>query len=272
MTLRIPQIVRILTLLLIFTASLSAHEFWFEADKFILKPGEVSALRLFSGQGLKKEEERPYQASKTNSFVMLSSAGTFDMRTLAEDDRKPVVNFSSDQIGTYLLSMERGWTYITLDADKFEEYLKEDGIEYILGERERLGESKKPGRERYIRFLKTIVQVGGDRTGVAKTRIGTKLEIVPQDNPYSKKVGENFSVQVYFAGLPLTNRGVFVDNRDGDALTTRKYTTDKDGKITIKLDHKGVWLVRLVHMQRCEKNCTEADWESFWGALSFGVK
>ena len=41
---------------------------------------------------------------------------------------------------------------------------------------------------------------------------------------------------------------------------------------TMKLDRKGVWLVRLVFMQRCKTDCGEADWESFWGSFSFGVR
>ncbi|MGQ0543035.1 MAG: hypothetical protein ACT4O9_14510, partial [Blastocatellia bacterium] len=41
-----------------------AHEYWFEPDKFHLRPGEKTSVRLFVGEGLKKEEERPFQASK----------------------------------------------------------------------------------------------------------------------------------------------------------------------------------------------------------------
>jgi hypothetical protein len=48
-------------------------------------------------------------------------------------------------------------------------------------------------------------------------------------------------------------------------------TTDKMGQITMKIDRNGSWLVRLVNMQRCQTDCGEADWESFWGAISFGV-
>jgi len=257
--------------LLMLTLTLSAHEYWFEADKFVLTPGESSALRLFVGSGLKKEEERPYQASKTNAFQMFSASGSFDMRSLAEDDHKPIMNFSSDRAGTYLVSMERGWSYIILQPKEFDEYLKEDSMVYILAERARLGESKNPGRERYMRFLKTLIQVGGQRTGTAKTRIGTRLEIVPLDNPYSKKPGDSLALQIYFAGLPLAGRAVFADSRVGDAVETQKYTTDKEGKIRVKLNRNGVWLIRLVHMQRCESHCGDADWESFWGALSFGL-
>lgn len=249
-----------------------AHGYWLEPDSFFLKLRQSSALHLFIGEGLKKDEEAPYQARKTNAFQMFSAAGRFDMRSMAEDESKPVVKFSADNSSTFVLTMERDWSYITLDADKFDEYLVEEGMEYVIAERARLGESKKPGRERYSRFLKTLIQVGANRTGNAKTRIGARLEIVPLDNPYSKKAGDSLDVQIFFGGRPLSGKAVFADNRDGEAYSTQKLTTDQDGRITVKLDKKGVWLVRLVYMQRCERNCGEAEWESFWGAMSFGVK
>lgn len=248
-----------------------AHGYWLEADSFLLKLGQSTALHLFVCEGLKRDEEMPYQARKTNSFQMFSTTGKFDMRTMAEDEVKPLVNFSADTAGTFVVSMERDWSFITLKADEFDSYLREEGMEYIIAERERLKESKTPARERYSRFLKTLIQVGDNRTGNAKTRLGTRLEIVPLDNPYSKKVGDKLGFQVFFDGRPLARTAVFADNRDGESISAQKLTTDADGKLTVKLDRKGVWLVRLVHMQRCEKNCRDADWESFWGALSFGV-
>ena len=74
--------------------------------------------------------------------------------------------------------------------------------------------------------------------------------------------------QVLFDGKPLANRVVFADNRDAE---TQRATTDAAGKVTFRFDRKGLWLIRLVTMQRCPRDCGEADWESFWGALSFGM-
>lgn len=258
--------------LIAMNASAFAHEYWFECDNFFPRVNESTNLRLFVGEALKKEEERPFQAAKTDSFQMFSGSEVFDVRSLAEDSKTPVLKFASDHSGTFLLSMERNWSYIKLDAAKFEDYLREDGMEYIVAERKRLGESAKEGRERYSRYIKTLIQVGDSRTGSAKTRVGSKLEIVPLENPYSKKAGDNLKLQVYFAGAPMPNKVVFADNRDGDKFSTQKFTTDANGRFTVKLTNTGVWLIRLVHMQRCVRNCGEADWESFWAALSYGMK
>ena len=165
--------------------------------------------------------------------------------------------------------MQRNWSYIKLSAKEFEDYLREDGMEYIIGEREKLGEQAKEGRERYSRFIKSLLQVGDKRDKTYKKRLGLRFEIVPLENPYSKKVGDTLNFQVLFDGKTLADRAVFAENRNGE---TQKITTDRDGEFSVKINRNGLWLVRLVYMQRCKTDCAEADWESFWGAFTFGVK
>jgi len=259
-------------MLVIAVLSVSAHEYWFEPDSFFLDRGQKTALHLYVGEALIKDEERVFQSSKTVSIQLFGPTGVHDLRSLANEDSSPIMNFASDKSGTYLFSLERNWSYITLEAAKFEDYLREDGMEYVIADRRKRGESQKDGHERYARFIKTLLQIGDSHTALIKERVNTRLEIVPLDNPYTKKIGQTMAVQIWFKGRPLAGSTIFADSRDGDKVETQKLTTDKDGKAIVKLNRKGIWLVRLVTMQRCEKNCEGADWESFWGALSFGVK
>lgn len=265
---------RIITLVLLLSSSVQsfAHEYWFEPDSFFLKPNEKTPVRLYVGEGLKKEEERPFQASKTPMFRLFSNKDDFDLTSSVRDEDLPLLTFSAEKPGNYLLAMERNWSYITLEADKFEDYLREDGMEYIIAEREKLGETKKEGKERYSRYIKGLIQVGDRRDKTYAKRVGLRLEIMPLENPYSKKAGESLGVQVLFDGKPLVGKTIFADNREGDSLSKQKIVTDAQGKAIVKIDRKGIWLVRLVFMQRCTKACEGADWESFWGAYSFGVK
>lgn len=259
-------------LTLLIAANTFAHEFWLEPSLFWLGSGESASIRLFVGDALKEPEEKPYQPGKTDAFDLISKDGTVDLRSLAEADKMPILEFSARVEGTYVLAMTRNWSYIKLDAAKFEDYLREDAMEYIIADRKRRGESEKEGRERYSRYIKTLIQVGDNKTATPKTRLGTKIEIVPLDNPYTKKVGGDIKLQAWFNGRPLALKTIFADNREGSDVKTQKVTTDELGRFTIKLDRKGLWLIRTVHMQRCEKNCVDADWESFWAALTFGIK
>ena len=218
---------------------------------------------------VKDREERVYDSKKTDLFNLFSTAKTLNLKTSLTEGQMPIYEFSADKPGNYLLAMERNWSYITLEPQKFEDYLVEDGMEYISKERKKLGETEKPGRERYSRYIKSLLQVGGKSDDTYKKKLGMKLEIMPLENPYSKKIGDNLSFQVLFDGKPLAGKTVFADNRNSQ---TQKMTTDKDGKFSMKIEGKGLWLARLVYMQRCAADCGEADWESFWSAITFGVR
>ncbi|MGD9563693.1 MAG: DUF4198 domain-containing protein [Pyrinomonadaceae bacterium] len=256
--------------LLLFSATGFAHEYWLEPESFFLAPNQKTIVRLFVGDGLIKDrEERPFQLEKTPMFKIDSRQGAADLLGGLKDGSLPIYEFGGGKAGNYLLGMERNWTYITLEPDLFAAYLREDGMEYIMAEREKLGESKKAGRERYSRYIKALLQVGDVRDETYKKKLGLKLELIPLENPYAKKVGDKISFQVLFDGKPLAGRTVFADNRESE---TQKMTTDSKGRFSFKLDNKGLWLARLVFMQRCKAECGEADWESYWGAFSFGVR
>lgn len=263
-----PTYVLILTFL--FAMSAFAHEYWFEPDTFFLAKGEKTAVHLYVGDGVVKDrEERVYQSDKTTMFQLFGISKVWDLKTSVVEGASPVHTFSADRAGNYLFAMERNWSYIKIERQKFEDYLREDGMDYILAERVKLNETEKEGRERYSRFIKSFVQVGGKNDATFKKELGLKFEITPLENPYSKKVGDKLGFQIKFDGKPLADRVVFADNRKSE---TQRFTTDKNGKFTITLNNSGLWLTRLVIMQRCKTDCGEADWESFWSAFSFGVK
>ena len=259
-------------LLILLTQLTFAHEYWFEPDSFFLAKNEKTAIHLFVGEGVKMEEERPFQLSKTVQFNQFSMSNILNLKSLLKDEALPIYNFSGENDGNYLLALERNWSYIKLEPQKFEDYLHDEGMTYISAERKKLGETQKEGRERYSRFIKTLLQVGNIHDAAFGKVIGLKNEIIALENPYTKKVGDSVQFKILFDGKPLVNKEVFADNRKGEKITTQKLMTDKNGKITVKIDQSGLWLVRLVYMQRCKTDCSEADWESFWSAFSFGVR
>lgn len=261
----------ILVLALLLPVTAFPHEYFFEPKSFFVQVKQKIDLRLFVGEGLKKEEERSFEAAKVRSFREYFGKTGADIKNNQENSM-PFYSYTSGSAGNHLFALERNWSYITLESAKFEDYLREDGMEYIIAERAKLGESQKEGRERYSRFIKTLLQIGEKRDKTYKEKTALKLDITPLENPYSKKSGDNLSFQVLFDGKPLVNRTAFADNRDVELFSKQKVTTDANGKFTVKLDRKGTWLVRLVVMQRCKTDCGEADWESFWGAFSFGVR
>lgn len=270
---------RIRRLLLVFAvifaicaAEAEAHDYWLEADKFFAPENSSVTLRMWLGTNLVVEEERFYQPKRTVSFNLISALNSVDLRDKSADDAIPVAEFAVGKTGTYLVGMERNPVANILDAEKFNDYLREENLTEILRERESRGETGKFGYERYSRFIKTLIQVGNRPDKTFARVLGTKLEIVPLENPYAKKKGDFIKFRILFNNQPLKNSPVSAYNRPLSEVFVRRSATDEKGEVRIKLDRSGFWLVRLVVMERCRADCEETDWESYWGSLSFAVR
>jgi uncharacterized GH25 family protein len=250
--------------------TVSAHDYWLEPAKFRLSDGENVVVRLHVGDHFSSEKERPFSKKATTKFQLLSKNGNRDLISDSEDGKMPLVEVKL-QAGTHLIILDRAWSMITLESDKFNSYLKDEGLDSILEQRRKDGKDKEPGRERYSRCLKCVLQAGDKGDDTFKKVVGQKLEIIPEMNPATLKLGDTLPVQILFEGKPLIGTQISAFHRADDKLTTVTGRTNDEGKVSLKLENSGPWLVRLVHMRRCTDS-TDADWESFWAALSISVK
>jgi len=246
-----------------------AHDYWLQPDSFFPAIEKGVAVRLHVGDKFQSEAERPLQLKPTLKFQLLGVKDTQDLLLKADDGRKPVVEVVVRKPGSYVVRMDRAPQHIKLAADKFNHYLAEEGLESILEARRRAGEDKKDGRERYGRCLKLLLQVGDKTDDTCKRVLGQTLEIVPQANPYALKPGDMLPVLVLFEGKPLAGVKLFAHSRAEEKVETQTAVTSREGTASFRLNRSGAWLLRCVHMRRCAGDA-EADWESFWAALSFG--
>ena len=248
-----------------------AHDYWLGPETYFPAAGAKVTVRLHVGDHFKSEAERPFQKKPTVRFELIGAKGKQDLAAAGKDGEKPAAQLTAKEEGNYLIVLERGPQTIKLDADKFNAYLAEEGLDAIRELRRQSGQDKAEGRERYQRYIKCLLQCGDKGDDTFKKEVGQRLEIVPQENPYRLKAGERLTVKVLFDGKPLAGVRLFAHHRAGEKVRTQTLDTSKDGLATIKLEQAGQWLIRLVHMRRCEGD-KDVDWESFWGALTFGLK
>lgn len=250
---------------------LAGHDYWIEPGRLAGAPGDTVPLRVFVGEKLKAEEERPYEAGRTVRWEALSAAGRQDLREGAADGVTPAGQLRLAGPGTHLVVLERLPALITIAADRFTDYLREEGLGAIIAARAKNGESGKPGRERYQRFLKSYVRADGGPEAVVPAAT-LRLDLAPGfRKDRGPRVGDRVWVRVTFDGQPLARTTIFAEARLPDGGISRGVATDADGWAEIELNAPGLWVVRLVHMRRAPAGDRQADWESFWGACSFGV-
>ncbi len=250
-----------------------AHEFWLRPSRFRAPVDEEVELGLFVGDRLRGE---PFPRSATHLARFVSRRGRDEPQEVAGlDGETPAGYLPLEAAGMHVVGYAGQVRFITLEAAKFEPYLREKGLEHVVRARADAGSSDAPGREAYVRCAKTLVLAGGDDADDAgfDLPLGLEVEIVPESDPLRARPGDTLTVRVLRDGAALA--GVLVEAHRGDgeehAVTARR--TGEDGRARIVLPHAGFWLVSCVDMRPAPEELREkADWRSVWASLSFEVR
>ncbi len=283
---------------LLAAAPAKAHEFWMLPSVFAPPARTPLALSLHVGEQFEGDPVA-FAPSVVSSFTLINAQGTQDLTTQVHQQvqhplsvsplpRVPEGNLplAFEQRGAVLLAMDSHTNTIELAPDRFTAYLRDEGLEHVIAQREQQGHSARPGRERYRRHIKTLLHVGGPLAGKAATtdtavhaqRTGQRLEIVPLSAPQLLKAPTGF--EVLFANAPLSGALVKAWHRsahggalrgtpsDIHPLTVLRARSDATGRVTLRLPWCGVWMLSVVHMVPAGDQ-PDIDWDSHWGNLTF---
>lgn len=230
-----------------------AHDFWIEPSTFTPSAGDVIAVRLRVGEHFHGEPV-PRRTGRIERFFARSATGEFDVQ--GQPNRDPAGLLRVERDGTTIVAYRSLPTRTELDAAKFENYLREEGLESVIDQRKARGESAKAGSEVYSRAAKTLIQTGAAE--VTDQALGLRLELVRSGNTF----------QLLFEGKPLQNALVVAMRRGGSKPVSAR--TNREGRVTFATLEKGEWLVKSVHMIAAPPSAN-ADWESIWASITFAV-
>ena len=154
-------------------------------------------------------------------------------------------------------------------AEKFNQYLKEEGLEAIAALRSRRGETGAV-RELFSRCAKSLVLSGTVQPTEGDHALGFTLELVAEKNPYTTTAGQELPVRLTYERRPLADVLVVAINRNNptEKLSAR---SDANGRVHFRLPQGGQWLIKAVHMIPAKADA-QADWESFWATLTFEIR
>jgi uncharacterized GH25 family protein len=154
-------------------------------------------------------------------------------------------------------------------ADKFTQYLKEEGLDAVIAARARSQASKREGREIFSRSAKSLLRSGALATGSGDRALGFPIELVAERNPYEMRPGDTLTTRLTYQQVPLAGALVVAYNQRAPyhKLSVR---SDRHGRAAFVLDEPGVWLVKAVHMVPAPAG-SNAEWESFWASLTFEI-
>ena len=248
-------------------ASLAAHDLWIDPTTFSPGPGQIVGVRLRVGQDLVGDPV-PRDPSLINQFIVEDLAGRKPL--VGRDGADPAGFLRAAAPGLLVVGYRSNPSDVQLTAEKFNQYLKEEGLDAVAATRARRGETSARAREIFSRCAKSLVLAGEAGEAQSDRQLGFTLELVAEKNPYAIRTGQDLPVRLTYENRPLAGALVVAINRQkpSEKLSAR---TDADGRVRFRLPRGGMWLVKSVHMVPAPADA-DADWVSFWASLTFEMR
>ncbi len=254
-------------LLIFIVINVSGHEFWLQPDKFLYKRAEAVNVKFLVGENFKGDNWTGNRDKVNNLQLYFSDVSDKNLCDNLSNDYGDSLQLAMVDEGTVMMTLNTKNSFISLEAEKFNDYLKEHGLTEAIEYRKKNGDTAKQGLEKYQRSVKTIFQVGTKLTNVYKQKTDLPLDIIPNEHPYNVTSDGHFKVKVFFMGEKLKNKKVDVWHKLDNKVTRQEYVTDEGGEIKFFLSPEGEWMVSCVQMVKSEN---EAEWQSYWGSLTWG--
>ena len=233
----------------------AAHDFWIEPSSFRPAVGDRVTAALRVGQKLSGDPV-PRIPSLIERFVLN------DTPMIGRTGSEPAGIALVAKDGLQWIGYQSTATEVTQNAQKFVQYLREEGLDRIVARGE--------NRERFYRCAKALVAAGGRTSGTFDAPLGFTLELVPRRNPYAMQAGDELPVVLLFRGKPIANALVVAINRD-DPETPVRARTDAKGRTKLRLARGGFWLIKAVHMETAPPGAG-VEWESWWASVTFDLQ
>ncbi|HVQ39992.1 MAG TPA: DUF4198 domain-containing protein [Pyrinomonadaceae bacterium] len=257
---------------LILAAAVSTRAVYLELDSYFLRPHSLATVSLRNQYFIRSDGFVTRDRIRDVSLFGPNLPGSVSDSVAWRDEGKTtMLEVKTSGPGTYLVGIATKPRDTDLSAAEFNDYLHNDGLPDTLADRRRKHELHKDVRERYSKNERAVFQVGDQLSDDYKRPLGYPVEIIPQENPYSLKVGDTITVICTLNGRPLVNQFVQGgwESRDGHQHLVRG-RTGPDGKVSFKLAGAGKWYLQMIHMTRLAD--PELDYESKWANLTFEVQ
>ena len=269
-SLRSPLIRRLLALVMaalaMSGATLSAHDMWIEPTTFAPASGEIVGVKLRVGQDL-LGDPIPRDPALLRQFIVDDSEGRKPV--VGRDGLDPAGYVRAATAGLLVVGYHSHPSSVELPAEKFNQYLREEGLDAVAALRAARGQSGAVAKEMFTRCAKSLLLSGPAGADQRDHALGFTLELVAERNPYALAAGRELPVRLTYEGRPLAGALVVAMNQSNPAQR-QAVRSDKDGRARFRISGSGMWLIKAVHMIEAPPG-SKADWASYWASLTFAL-
>jgi uncharacterized GH25 family protein len=244
-----------------------AHDMWIEPATFSPQAGEIIPIRLRVGQDL-LGDPLPRDSALIKQFVVEDASGAKPV--VGRDGSDPAGYVFVAKPGLLVIGYRSNPSAIELPAEKFNRYLKDEGLDAVAALRAQHNATSASAHELFSRCAKSLVLSGSPSEKQGDRRLGFTLELVAERNPYALGVGEELPVRLTYEDKPLAGTLVVAMNRL-DPSERQAARSGNDGRVRFRLRSGGLWLIKAVHMIPAPAG-SNAEWASFWASLTFELR
>src|SRR2546425_8102250 len=162
--------------------SLFANDMSIDPTTFSPESGKIVGVRLRVGQDL-LGDPLPRDPTLINQFVFEDAAGRKPV--IGRDGADPAGFLRVAMPGLLVIGYHSNPSAIELAAEKFNQYVKEEGLDAVAALRARRNETGASARELFSRCAKSLVLSGSPSEAQGDRRLGCALELVAERNPYA---------------------------------------------------------------------------------------
>ena len=138
---------------------------------------------------------------------------------------------------------------MTIDAAKFEQYLKEEGLEKISRDPEEARRRGEAGDARSFSRCAKALLLAGDAANPGRDRaLGLTLELVAEKDPYALGPGGELPVRLLLEGKPLAGALVEALLHGDPAVKVSVAHRPAGARVAALLARQGFWLIKAVDM------------------------
>ncbi len=249
---------------LLMALSAEAHEFWLAPSSHTLKKGQTVEVYAMIGHG-EEAESLVRRSDHLKSFLVYNGQSSEPLT--GRNRRLPTGKYRIMRDGMHVVAYESFPQLNELPADRFNDYLRKEGLDAVLAAEQIKPKTTGTTRELYSRFAKCLVRAG-DGEGADKA-LGFPLEVLAVTDPTRMSEGATMVIQILRDREPMPGLLVkgFALASEEEASAVR---TDEDGYARLILHHSGRWMINVVYIEPAEESAN-AEWQSYWASLTFEV-
>jgi hypothetical protein len=249
--------------LLIWSAQISAHEFWIESSKHYTDEGDTIDLILKVGETFRGSAQ-PFLPDETEKFLVINQ-GKRSIQGLLGDSRPAAKVIVSEGLNRIIHQTTPFSIRFGEGDERWDNYVALDGLKPQLDQYPNEPHTV-PVTERYVRVAKNFVKVGHDET--ADTLSGEMPFELVLEGGWKQLTPGNYVFTLFDGQKPLESVLIKAFRHSDRSVVSEAYT-NSDGQVTLELPSVDRYLISGVVIRPDED--PNYDWISHWPTITLEV-